>query len=103
MNYLYKKLIHQRLSQIKDAQIIIKDGKSTKRYGKPGKLSATIDVLDTAFYKSIIFGGTIGASESFIRGEWRSPNLTNVIRVLAKNIEAQDNLKTFFPFYLNPF
>ena len=103
MNYLYKKLIHQRLSQIKDAQIIIKDGKSTKRYGKPGKLSATIDVLDTAFYKSIIFEGTIGASESFIRGEWRSPNLTNVIRVLAKNIEAQDKLENFFSLLSQPF
>ena len=28
MNHLYKKIIHQRLSQIKDAQITIKDGKS---------------------------------------------------------------------------
>ncbi len=103
MNHLYKKLIHQRLSQIEDAQMIIRDGKSTNRYGKAGKLSATIDVLDAVFYKSIIFGGTIGASESFIRGEWRSPNLTNVIRVLARNIEAQDKLENFFTLLSQPF
>ena len=103
MNHLYKKLIHQKLSQIKDAHIKIKDGKVTKQYGKFDKLSAKIEVLDSAFYKNIIFGGTIGASESFIRGEWKSPNLTNVIRVLAKNIEAQDKLENFFTLLSQPF
>ena len=103
MNHLYKKLIHQRLSQIKDAHIKIKDGKVTKQYGKSDKLSAKIEVLDSAFYRNIIFGGTIGASESFIRGEWRSPNLTNVIRVLAKNIEAQDKLENFFTLFSQSF
>ena len=103
MNNLYKKIIHQRLSQIKDAHIIIKDGKSINKFGKPGNLSAKINILDTAFYKNIILGGTIGASESFIRGEWSSPNLTNVIRVLARNTEAQDKLENLFTLLSQPF
>ncbi|MDC0931484.1 cyclopropane-fatty-acyl-phospholipid synthase [Methylophilaceae bacterium] len=103
MNHLYKKIIHQRLSQIKDAHIIIKDGKSINKYGKPGNLSAKINILDTIFYKNIILGGTIGASESFIRGEWSSPNLTNVIRVLARNTEAQDKLENLFTLLSQPF
>ena len=103
MNHLYKKIIHQRLSQIKDAHIIIKDGKSINKYGKPGNLSAKINILDTVFYKNIILGGTIGASESFIRGEWSSPNLTNVIRVFARNTEAQDKLENLFTLLSQPF
>ena len=103
MNHLYKKIIHQRLSQIKDAHIIINDGKSINKYGKPGNLSAKINILDTVFYKNIILGGTIGASESFIRGEWSSPNLTNVIRVLARNTEAQDKLENLFTLLSQPF
>ena len=103
MNHLYKKIIHQRLSQIKDAHIIISDGKSINKYGKPGNLSAKINILDTVFYKNIILGGTIGASESFIRGEWSSPNLTNVIRVLARNTEAQDKLENLFTLLSQPF
>jgi len=102
MNHLYKKIIHQRLSQIIDAQIVIKDGESTIQYGKCGNLSARIDVLEPAFYKNIIFGGSIGASESFIRGEWTSPNLTNVVRVLARNTEAQDKLENFFTLLSQP-
>tara|TARA_B110000261_G_scaffold36263_1_gene42064 strand:- start:3601 stop:4794 length:1194 start_codon:yes stop_codon:yes gene_type:complete len=103
MNHLYKKIIHQRLSQIKDAHIIINDGKSINKFGKPGNLSAKINILDTVFYKNIILGGTIGASESFIRGEWSSPNLTNVIRVLARNTEAQDKLENLFTLLSQPF
>ena len=103
MNHLYKKIIHQRLSQIKDAHIIIKDGKSINKFGKPGNLSAKINILDTVFYKNIILGGTIGASESFIRGEWSSPNLTNVIRALARNTEAQDKLENLFTLLSQPF
>ena len=103
MNHLYKKIIHQRLSQIKDAHIIINDGISINKYGKPGNLSAKINILDTVFYKNIILGGTIGASESFIRGEWSSPNLTNVIRVLARNTEAQDKLENLFTLLSQPF
>ena len=103
MNHLYKKIIHQRLSQVKDAHIIIKDGKSINKFGKPGNLSAKINILDTVFYKNIILGGTIGASESFIRGEWSSPNLTNVIRVLARNTEAQDKLENLFTLLSQPF
>ena len=103
MNHLYKKIIHQRLSQINDAHIIIKDGKSINKFGKPGNLSAKINILDTVFYKNIILGGTIGASESFIRGEWSSPNLTNVIRVLARNTEAQDKLENLFTLLSQPF
>ena len=103
MNRLYKKITHQRLSQIKDGHIIIKDGESISKYGKQGNLSAKINVLDFVFYKNIILGGTIGASESFIRGEWSSSNLTNVIRVLARNTEAQDKLENFFTLLSQPF
>tara|TARA_B100001142_G_scaffold277391_1_gene286940 strand:- start:413 stop:1606 length:1194 start_codon:yes stop_codon:yes gene_type:complete len=103
MNRLYKKITHQRLSQIKDGHIIIKDGESISKYGKQGNLSAKINVLDSVFYKNIILGGTIGASESFIRGEWSSSNLTNVIRVLARNTEAQDKLENFFTLLFQPF
>jgi|TARA_B110000003_G_C16635590_1_gene528264 cyclopropane-fatty-acyl-phospholipid synthase len=103
MNRLYKKITHQRLSQIKDGHIIIKDGESISKYGKQGNLSAKINVLDSVFYKNIILGGTIGASESFIRGEWSSSNLTNVIRVLARNTEAQDKLENFFTLLSQPF
>ena len=103
MNHLYKKLVHKQLSQINNASIIIEDGDGIKRFGNSKSLIAKIKVISPSFYKNIIFGGSIGASESFIRGEWKSPNLTKVIQVFARNTEAQDKLESFFIFLLQPF
>jgi len=74
-----------------------------KRFGNSKSLTARIKVISPSFYKNIVFGGSIGASESFIRGEWKSPNLTKVIQVFARNTEAQDKLESFFIFLLQPF
>jgi len=103
MNHLYKKLVHKQLSQINNASIVIEDGDEMKRFGNSKSLTARIKVISPSFYKNIVFGGSIGASESFIRGEWKSPNLTKVIQVFARNTEAQDKLESFFIFLLQPF
>lgn len=103
MNHLYKKLVHKQLSQINNASIVIEDGDEIKRFGNSKSLTAKIKVISPSFYKNIVFGGSIGASESFIRGEWKSPNLTKVIQVFARNTEAQDKLESFFIFLLQPF
>ena len=103
MNHLYKKLVHKQLSQINNASIVIEDGYEIKRFGNSKSLTAKIKVISPSFYKNIVFGGSIGASESFIRGEWKSPNLTKVIQVFARNTEAQDKLESFFIFLLQPF
>jgi len=103
MNHLYKKLVHKQLSLINNASIVIEDGDEMKRFGNSKSLTARIKVISPSFYKNIVFGGSIGASESFIRGEWKSPNLTKVIQVFARNTEAQDKLESFFIFLLQPF
>lgn len=103
MNDLFKKLVYKQLSQINNASILIEDGDEIKRFGNSKSLIAKIKVISPSFYKNIIFGGSIGASESFIRGEWKSPNLTKVIQVFARNTEAQDKLESFFIFLLQPF
>ena len=103
MNDLFKKLVYKQLSQINNASIFIEDGDEIKKFGNSKSLTAKIKVISPSFYKSIVFGGSIGASESFIRGEWKSPNLTKVIQVFARNTEAQDKLESFFIFLLQPF
>ena len=103
MNDLFKKLVYKQLSQINNASIFIEDGDEIKKFGNSKSLTAKIKVISPSFYKNIIFGGSIGASESFIRGEWKSPNLTKVIQVFARNTEAQDKLESFFIFLLQPF
>jgi len=48
-------------------------------------LSANLEVVDSRFWSSLATGGALGASEAYAEGWWRSNNLTQVIRLLARN------------------
>ena len=45
-------------------------------------------VHDEAFFRRAVFGGDVGMGDSFVAGEWSSPDLVDVIRVAAANIEV---------------
>lgn len=43
-------------------------------------------VNNDAFYRSVFLGGTIGAAESYMRGEWVADDLTDLIRLMIRNL-----------------
>ncbi|NQU49085.1 MAG: class I SAM-dependent methyltransferase [Planctomycetes bacterium] len=51
-------------------------------------LSAHLEVVDGRFWTSLASGGALGAAEAYAEGWWRSKNLSNVIRLLARNREV---------------
>ncbi|MEZ6108117.1 MAG: cyclopropane-fatty-acyl-phospholipid synthase family protein [Pirellulaceae bacterium] len=53
---------------------------------------ARIDVLDGRFYRRIFSGGDIGAAESWMAGEWTSPNVVDVVRFFIQNLSALERL-----------
>jgi cyclopropane-fatty-acyl-phospholipid synthase len=56
-------------------------------------LVAHLDVLDPEFYLRVLKGGSIGAGESYIDGEWQSPDLTTLLQLMARNIDTVDKLE----------
>jgi len=54
---------------------------------------AVIEVHNPDFYRRLLKGGSIGAAESFIDGEWSSPELTDVIRLVARNLAWLDKVE----------
>jgi cyclopropane-fatty-acyl-phospholipid synthase len=57
-----------------------------------GDLVADIFVHDASFYSDVIFGGSVGAGEAYMSGYWSTPNLTQVMRLFVRNINALDKL-----------
>jgi cyclopropane-fatty-acyl-phospholipid synthase len=100
---MLKKLLFSNLKLLKHADLVIHDGNKKHVFGsKKEPLKAEIVVKDQAFFKYIIFGGSIGASEAYMNGYWSSPNLTNVIRVFAVNQQLTEKLETKFNFFIKP-
>jgi len=56
-------------------------------------LGAVITVHHPRFYTRIFFGGSIGASEAYMEGLWSPDDLTTVMRILALNQIAFDEME----------
>lgn len=54
--------------------------------GYPDNLPlATFEVLDSACWQAIATGGALGAAESFMDGQWRSPDLAGLLRLMLRD------------------
>ena len=62
----------------------------TYRFGAPGDLGATLAVHDERFFLRAITGGDIGLGESFMDGDWTTPDLVRLVRLMLRNRRALD-------------
>lgn len=67
--------------------IIMPDGTRLQSAMVHPDLHATIIVHEPSALRKLIVGGSIGFSESFIAGDWESPDLPKLIEILALNGE----------------
>lgn len=85
----------RKLAALDHGSIVIDDPDGTWRIGDNGLaegLVAHVEVVDPEFYSSLATGGSIGAAESYIRGEWRSADLLKVMQVMAANVDLLNAL-----------
>jgi cyclopropane-fatty-acyl-phospholipid synthase len=88
---LAKKLLFSLLRGLRWGKLTIIDGTARRVFGEKSDrflLEATITVHHSRFYSSIVFGGSIGASEAFMAGQWSTDDLTTVVRIIILNQEV---------------
>ena len=93
---LAKKLLFSLLRGLHRGKLTIIDGSVRLIFGEKSKqfpLEATITVHHPRFYSSIVFGGSIGASEAFMTGQWSTDDLTTVVRIIILNTEVLEGLE----------
>ncbi len=92
---LAHRALHARLATLEDGVVTIVDGDRRDTYGRPTArcpLHATIRVHDGRFYADVAFGGSVGAGESFMAGDWTVDDLTALVRILLVNRGVLDGL-----------
>ena len=75
-------------SRLSDGQLRIVEDGGTRNFGRKTlrcPLAATIEVRHPQFWADAAFGGTVGAGESWIRGDWSCDDLTALIRIMVVN------------------
>ena len=89
LNNVADKLVFKFLSKINYGYLELTtfDGNVLK-FGNPNdKLQANILIKKPNFNYNLIRGGSIGFAESYMRGEFETNNLSNLIELTARNIE----------------
>ena len=91
----FRGLVLPRLSGLADGQLTLREGGASTTFGSPARdgLSAEVVVRHPAFWRRVATGGTLGSAESYAAGEWDSPDLTSVVRLVARNVATMDGLE----------
>jgi cyclopropane-fatty-acyl-phospholipid synthase len=91
-----KRLPHGYMTFSENGQIVGQFG------NKEHDLHAQINILDASAYPKLLFGGSIASGETFSDHLWDTPNLTNVIRIFARNLPMLDEWENRFKWLTMP-
>jgi cyclopropane-fatty-acyl-phospholipid synthase len=101
----YRKIVQNRLQRIHTGVLTVQDSDGVQHFGQPDQevQSAVLVIRDPRFYRRVLLGGSLAAAESFIRGEWDSPDLGRLLQLLARNAEAITSLDRVSSKIVQPF
>ena len=69
-------------------ELVLPDG-ARRVFGDRGsQLRSGIEVRDWAFFTRLLHGASVGVGESYMDGEWTSPDLVSLIRIMIANRRA---------------
>ncbi len=90
-----RQLVFRRLESLAVGRIVVREADGEFSFGgnAHSRLQAELVIDDPAFYSALALGGTLGAAESWIRGEWHSQHLATLVRILLHNQEAMSALE----------
>jgi len=91
-----KKIFLTGLKEFRDCYVQVYSGNRIHSFGQPGhKLHAQFFVHDERFFARAIFGGDIGIGESYMDGDWSSPDLVAVVQAAVRNMQHMDKTNRF--------
>ncbi|MBY6028015.1 cyclopropane-fatty-acyl-phospholipid synthase family protein [Halomonas sp. DP8Y7-1] len=75
------------LAKLKHGHITLIDGHERHLLGEDGELSVTLVVRHSRAWKRMAMGGSVGAAEAYMEGDWDVDDLVGLIRLFALNID----------------
>ena len=82
---LLKRSVFAQLRKIRHGQLTVRENSQVTTFGESKGPGSEITIHNPRCYRRIVFGGMIGAAESFIEGDWSTPDLVSLTRLFARN------------------
>jgi len=87
-----KSKFYANMQHLKHGRVIFIDGDLTLNCGTDPTPTATVEVHDDRFYTTLAAGGAVGAAEAYMQGLWTCDNLTDLVRIMLRNMEVLEGL-----------
>ncbi|MBA0212157.1 SAM-dependent methyltransferase [Pectobacterium brasiliense] len=90
-------LLFRLLSGIREGAITVREGAQTFHFGDAAAaLRADVQILAPSVYWRLLTGGSLGAAEAWIDGEWETNQLTPLLQILALNSKVLEQMESGF-------
>ena len=85
-------LVHRRLGALGAGRLLLRDARGEAAFGAAqGDVEPLrVEVRRPRFFRRVLLGGSLGAAESYIDGDWSTSDLTELLRMFVREIEAAD-------------
>ena len=81
------------LRNLSRGSVYLVDGDEYFTFGRrDADLSSTVTVHDPGLYRAVAFGGSVGAAEAYMKGQWTCNDLPSLTRIVARNLDTFDAL-----------
>ena len=90
INAWARRIVLGKFESLKGGRVVVNNQGDSTTFGELGsdRLQVAVAVSDPSFYRKLLVGGTIGSAESYIDNDWGCDNLTDLIRIMIRNMDS---------------
>ena len=102
-NGFWERIFLSQLKKIDRGSLIIEKNNFRHQVGSPSseRISATIQIKNSAFFRKACLGGSLGVADSYAEGDWETNDLVSVFRLFLQNQEVMDGIESGWASLLN--
>ena len=104
LDILARRLVISQLRPLREGPLRIREGRGTLKLGdsETGHPEAELVINDPSAWRDLVTGGSIGAAEAYVAGDWDSPDLVALLRFFARNVDRMNAFEDRFAWLSKP-
>lgn len=93
--------VRQALGRLHSGRLILETPTGLSEYGPGSGHTGVLRVHDARFFARLVVGGEIGLGESFMDGDWSTPDLVTLARLMLANTDVLGATPQWFRWAVN--
>ena len=100
-----RQLVFRQLAGLSKGKLVVREpgvGEQVFGDGDGRYPVAELVVHNHGTWRDLVTGGSIGAAEAFVAGDWSSPDLTALLRFFSRNLDTMNAFEDKFSWVSKP-